>query len=159
MTKDDFVDILDVRGGKKSSEDEGTVATIIKDGDLSLSGTESVNGEAEVVESESFVLKIYKKGDVVDKIEIECRCGRTSAIQLHYYNPKEAEKSKSELYDTEVGSVHNEKPTENDMQRPLSTFSKTAHTNSEEDDNEFYEGIPARTISIEPKHTDEDRTE
>jgi len=88
MVRDDFVDLINEEGsGSELPEDEGTLATVIKDDDLTIGDDFATVGEKKVIESESFVLKLFEKDGIVDSIEIECRCGRTARIQLEYKVP------------------------------------------------------------------------
>lgn len=90
MVRDDFVDLINAGGSSSESlEDEGTLATVIKDDDLTVGDDRAMVGEKKVIESESFVLKLYEKDGVVDSIDIECKCGKTARIQLEYKNPAE----------------------------------------------------------------------
>jgi len=146
MVKDEFVDLLNIGREKEPSEGEGTVATIIKDNDLTVSGTTAVTGESEIIENESFVLKLHKKGDVLDAIEIECRCGRTATIQLQYESSEAREEADSEL----LHNVHQYTSPRlpEDMLQKSADSPETKTSRKSEKDDEFQEGLPARTIAV-----------
>lgn len=105
MAKDEFVDLFDFGKGKKGgSEEEGTLATIIKGEETTVDDDTAVVGEKTVVESEAFVLKLYKKDGVIDSIDIECRCGRKANIQLEYEKYSRYDDDEIDISDIEINA-------------------------------------------------------
>ncbi len=84
MAKDDFVDIFDFGTDDRDDDEEGTLKSVIKNDELTVKDDIELVGQKQVIESESFILKLFKKDGVIDNIEIECKCGRTATIQLEY---------------------------------------------------------------------------
>jgi len=102
MAKNEFVDLFDFGKDKKDgSEEEGTLATIIKSEETTVDEDTAIVGEKMIVESEAFVLKLYKKDGVIDSIDIECRCGRKAKIQLEYEKYSRYDDDEVDISDSE----------------------------------------------------------
>ena len=179
MIRDDFVDLINAEGSDGDLlEEEGTLATVIKDDDLTLGDDRATVGEKKVIESASFILKLYEKDSVVDSIDIECKCGRTARVQLEYKKPvkedeegvientAETEVTKS---DTLIADMPSEPETveetgelketdevhSGDVKEtavlPGEPESKSDSSNDTEDTDEFQDGLHASVITTQNK--------
>ncbi|KPK95524.1 hypothetical protein AMJ80_05035, partial [bacterium SM23_31] len=149
--------------------------TIIKNEETTFDDDTAVVGEKMVVESEAFVLKLYKKDGVIDSIDIECRCGRKAKIQLEYekYSPYDDDEIDISESEDEAGAVQqsaadesHDKETEagiesTEAEKDDETLQETLSdsdvepdsvqdANNAEDNEEFQEGIPAPKIPEQP---------
>ena len=68
----------------RDDDEEGTLKSVIKNDELTVKENIELVGQKQVIESESFILKLFKKDGVIDNIEIECKCCRTATVQLEY---------------------------------------------------------------------------
>jgi len=149
MAKDDFIDLLDFSAEEdKNTEDtEGTLATIIKERELAVDDNTMLVSEHKVIESESFILRLYKKDDVIDSIEIECRCGRTARVQLDYgQSPDDTPPESGEVPRHEAEPVGDFSPAES-----TGEFTGFQSDNVEENE-EFQNGIAAEVISADSEN-------
>ena len=124
MPKDDFTDLLSFGNEDENAipEDEGTLATVIKNDELSLDDGEALVTDQKVIESEIFKLRLFKKENVIDSIEIECRCGKSAVVQLEYEQPEEDEavfETGDDIEDTATAPAEEMPPSGSEESGPL----------------------------------------
>ena len=179
MIRDDFVDLINAEGSDSNLlEEEGTLATVIKDDDLTVGDDRAMVGEKKIIESASFILKLHEKDSVVDSIDIECRCGRTARVQLEYKklvkeDEEEVIENTAETEVTKGDTLIADTPTEpktveetgelketddehgGDVEEtavmPGEPESKSDHSNDTEDTDEFQDGLHASVITTQNK--------
>jgi len=153
MPKDEFTDLLDF--GEERDEngtgDEGTLATVIKNEQLTVDDEIALVTDKKVIESETFTLKLFQKDGIIDSIEIECKCGRTARIQLEY--------QRTSIDDEEPAALDNgDNAEENPDTAPESPANASQETTQPEDtgapehagndeEQDFHEGIPTKEIN------------
>lgn len=145
MSSDKFIDLLELGSeDEEESEDEGTLDTVIKKDKLSESEENAVIGEKKVVESDSFILKLYQKEDFIDSIDIECKCGNSAHIQLEYKHPELDDEHKIE----DSSFAPEELAPESEDSAPVEPEEHDLGPRAEdEEESEFVEGFPAEDSS------------
>lgn len=157
MINEDFIDILEFSEEKQPHDDDETLNPVLKEDEfLELENVEQV-GEKDVLENDSFIIKIYKIDDIPNEIEIECKCGKKTSIKLNYN--AESTDAASEVEPSDESNKKDEdgnlSPEQNTVTENQTSEVVTANENDKEVDQEnavFEEGIPAETIDVTPKH-------
>ena len=127
MAKDDFVDIFDFGIDDKDDDEEGTLKSVIKNDELTVKDDIELVGQKQVIESESFILKLFKKDGVIDTIDIECKCGRTATIQLEYQKQLDEDDNRDELPLESVASENIEETSYNSDEDYSSTDAESGN--------------------------------
>ncbi len=157
MPKDDFIDLFDAGSEEEQIEDEGTLATVIKNDELAVEDRIELVTEHKVIESDSFKLKLFMKEGVVDSIGIECRCGRSANIQLDYKKPSNGDDTVQidqgpeiirEITEKDLPDFDESSPTGKTQE----DFSELDTNPEPKEDEEFEEGISASSLNDLSQH-------
>lgn len=160
MAKEKFIDILDYTADDKKHEDDENLDLVLKDEDIeNIDNVEQI-GEKKVLESDDFIINIYQKEDYIDKIEVECKCGKITSFKMDYHDADPSiansisDKAKDETEhrgDTIIKNkdVQFKKDGGNSIETNL-------NDDSEDEEAVFEEGLPAPEINDIPKHDTEE---
>jgi hypothetical protein len=140
MAKEEFIDLLDFTGEKPLHDEDESLSTVIRDEETSHLEEKELIGQKKVIQEDDFTISLYKKEHYIDMIEIECKCGKKTTINLEYEGGEEAAESHlsgdipGDSEESETGGAHA------DLREDLG-----------EEYSGFQAGIPAESVNTEPK--------
>ncbi len=139
MANEEFIDLLDFTSEKPLHDEDESLSTVIRDDETDHLEQKEQIGERKVIEEEEFTIKLYKKENYIDKIEIDCKCGKSTTINLEYEGGIGVE---SHLAGEEADGV----------QDVVEEYEESAASGEESEEfTEFQAGIPAESVNTEPK--------
>ncbi|MFC1553182.1 hypothetical protein ACFL7D_00975 [candidate division KSB1 bacterium] len=150
MANDNFIDLLDISAtDPESIDNEGSLERLIPDEDITVEDSQELLGQKDTIEGESFTIKVYKKDNVIDSIDIECACGKTAKIQLDY-----SEKPVDDPLDADLETGNLEVSVSKDQSEMEQVVNETPEE-GEEENAEFVEGLPVTSVETEKTGEDE----